>query len=112
MSGNIYHDIRKLGDDVFCRKETLGFALVSKPRSLPATPNSVSFSTWNFNNRPMARVVRTPVKLWRISRLFLTTSIKYFVKNVSVWEYEYLQHSWIIFPRCSTVILFLLQLET
>ena len=48
-SGDIYHDIRKLSNDVFCRKETLPMhlALVSMSRPLHSTPNSVSFSTWN-----------------------------------------------------------------
>ena len=41
---NTYYDIRKLCNDVFCRKETLPkrFALVSMPTPLPVTPNSVS----------------------------------------------------------------------
>ena len=43
-NGDIYHDIRKLCNDVFCRKETLSmrFSLVSMPRPLPSSPNS----TW------------------------------------------------------------------
>ena len=45
MNGDIYHDIRKLCNDVFCRKETvpMRFSLVSMPRPLPSSPNS----TWN-----------------------------------------------------------------
>ena len=54
-SGDTYHDIRKLCNDVFCRKETLPmrFVLFSMSTPRPATPNSVnflpgvSFSTWN-----------------------------------------------------------------
>ena len=67
MNGDIYHDIRNLCNDVFCRKETLPmrFSLVSMPRPLPSSPNS----TW----------------------------------NCGVWEHDYLQYSWIVFPHCSTV---------
>ena len=43
MSGDIYHDIRKLCNDVFCRKETLRFEFsVSMSKKLPPTPNSVT----------------------------------------------------------------------
>ena len=44
MSRDIYHNNRKLCNDVFCRKEMLHFALVSLP------PNLVSFGTWNCNS--------------------------------------------------------------
>ena len=54
MSGDIYHDIRKLCNDVFCRKETLCFEfLVSMPKQLPPTPKSVSFSVWTGNSQPI-----------------------------------------------------------
>ena len=54
------------------------FALVSIPTTLRSTPNSVSISTWNCGQGcPNTNVL-------------------------SVWENEYLQYSWIIFPHCAT----------
>ena len=63
--GDIYHDIRKLCDDVFCRNETLPmrFSLVSMSRPLPSSARGTA-----------ARVVRTQILM-------------------SVWENDYLQYS-------------------
>ena len=86
-SGDTYYDIRKLCNDVFCRKETLPmrFALVSTPVPLPAAPNSVS---------------RGPGVSFRVFQ-HVRTAAKLAV--YSVWENEYLQYSCTIFPHCSTV---------
>ena len=71
------HDIRKLCNDVFCRKENLAmrFSLVSMLRPLPSSPNS----TWNCGQG---------------------------CPNTNIFEcmeHDYLQYSWIVFPHCSTV---------
>ena len=77
-NGDIYHDIGKLCNDVFCRKETLPmrFSLVSMPSLLPSVHRTARGTA--------ARIIRTQIFM-------------------SVWEHDYLQYSWIVFPHCSTV---------
>ena len=81
-NGDIYHDIRKLCNDVFCRKETLlmRFSLVSMPRPLPSSPNS----TWNCGQGcPNKNIYECMGKMITVLTIFLDSFSALFNRNRS-----------------------------
>ena len=79
-NGDIYHDIRKLCNDVFCRKEILPmrFSLVSMPRPLPSSPNS----TWNCSKGCPNTNIYECMGKWLLT-IFLDSFIALFDRNRS-----------------------------